>query len=228
MSFFADASKRGWMYTGAILFNKLVPVWMFRCRRFVIYRLRISEPGNGKAAQDDVLDIDVSWSETDEQFESIESLTRFNRADAVRPVRAVQAMVHREIQGAIWLSTELFDEVELGVRVTLAPTQAWLFAAMVNKQMRGQGIYSAILNFITSELDSLGFEDVLVAVNPANKPSNHVHKKFAKSYVGHVMAVRCFNWVWCSSSDGITRKSSFTINKRLHPIEISVLPAEID
>lgn len=216
MSFLRDASRRGWRYTGSIIFNRLVPAWLFRCRRFVIYRLR------SQTALDGHSNVKIEWCETDEQYQLVEKLTHFKREAAGAPVRAVQATVENELHGGFWMAIESYIENELGVRVMLEPKQCWLFAAKVSKNMRERGIYSNILRFITSELHSQGIQDLLVSVNPTNKPSNHVHQKHADSCIGNATAIRFLNWAWCFSSPSIKQKSSFTSNAKLRPIELSV------
>ena len=216
MNFFESASRRGWKYTVEIIFNRLVPNWLFRCRRFVIYRLKANSPF------DCMPGTVTSWCESENQYRIVEELTEFKRESNEGPVRAVQAMVENQVHGGFWVATESFVERELGVRILLGHQQCWLFAAMVSKQMRGRGIYSDVLRFMTSELDTQGFDDLLVAVNPDNKPSNYVHKKYSKSSVGTVFAIRFLNWAWCFSSSPLHAKTRFTANARLRPIELTV------
>ncbi len=217
MTLIRDASQRGWRYTLAIIFNRAVPVWLFRCRRFVIYRLESLssiEPDS---------QIDLRWCKTEDEFIVAEQLTYFHRKDSkTGPARAVQAVVENEVQSAFWMAGDFVEESELGIRILLEPKQAWLFAAMVNKKMRGRGIYSKVLRFMISESNANGFDDLLVSVNPDNKPSNFVHRKYAKDCVGKVVAIRCLNWAWCFSTKRVAQNSRFTTNAKLRPIEFSI------
>jgi hypothetical protein len=215
MSFFKNASKRGWRYTGAILFNRIVPEKLFRFRRYVVYRMKIQEPRIES-------DIEIQWATSDEQRASAAKTSFIDQALFSNPLRAAIATIDNQCVGAFWVAAEHFDESELGVRVMLGPKQVWLFAAMVNKEKRGLGIYSQILQFVTSELGSEGIVDLLVAVNPVNKPSNHIHKKHSSETVGMVSAVRFLNWAACFPGKPITAKSNFTMNAKRNPVQIRI------
>ena len=215
MSFFKNASKRGWRYTGAILFNRIVPEKLFRFRRYVVYRMAIQEPLNDSR-------ILIQWASSDEQLAEAAKMSYIDRSLFSNPLRAAIATMDNQCVGAFWVANEHFDESELGVRVLLGPRQVWLFAAMVDKEKRGLGIYSRILQFVTSELGDEGVVDLLVAVNPVNKPSNHIHKKHSTETVGTVSAIRLLNWAGCFPSKPIKAKSKFTSNAKRKPVEFAI------
>ena len=219
MSLLHRISQQGWMYSVAILFNRVVPKWLFRCRRYVVYQLEIQPP----LAADSVGNhgFEIGWCESEEQTQAVEQLTYFKRDFSAGPARAVQASFNGKLVGGFWAATQIFDEDELGVRVVLEPQQAWLFAALVSRDCRGRGVYSKILQFITSQLANEGFTQPLVAVNPNNKPSHRVHKKNAREFVGTVWAARFLNFSICLSGKPVEQKSWFTLNSKHHPIEIS-------
>lgn len=215
MSVIDRISNQGWVYSGAIAFNRIVPKWLFRCRRYRVYRLAVQP---AIAADDD--GCQVGWCASEAQLQAIEHLTYFRRAYSRGPVRAVQATVEGRLVGGFWAATEYFDEDDLGVRVVLEPKQVWLFAALVSRECRGLGVYAKILRFITSELAAEGLTDQLVAVNPDNKPSHRAHQKYARACAGTVFAARVLNCSICFSSKTVKQQSWFTTNSKERPIEI--------
>lgn len=219
MSLINRISNKGWIYSGAILFNRIVPKWLFRCRRYCVYQLAIQPPWDADKERQE--GGEISWCKSEEQLQAVENLTYFRREYSPGPVRAVQAIVDGRLVGGFWAATEFFDEDDLGVRVMLEPQQAWLFAALVSRDCRGRGVYSKILQFITSELAAKGLTEQIVAVNPNNKPSHRVHKKYARVFAGTVFAVRLLNCSICFSGKSVKQKSWFTFNGKTRPIEIS-------
>ena len=220
MSLIDRVSNQGWIYSGAILFNRVVPKWLFRCRRYRVYRLAVQPALAADRLRQEGLEI--GWCESEEQLQAVERLTYFHREYSRGPARAVQAKVDGQLVGGFWAATEFFDEDDLGVRVTLDPQQAWLFAALVNRECRGRGVYSNILQFITSELAAEGLTDQLVAVNPDNKPSHRVHKKAARELAGTVFAVASFELVALFfRQSGHAEILGSRLNSKNRPIEIS-------
>ena len=168
-------------------------------------------------------DLDVRWCSTAEELASAAKISYLNQDAFSNPLRAALATLNGKSVGAFWVATEYFDEHELGVRIVLNQDQAWLFAAMVDKEKRGLGIYSKILQFVTSELGEQGIEDLLVAVNPYNKPSDHIHKKHSDRTAGLVTAIRFLKVAWCFTSGSLKARSRFTSNSLDKPIEFSTI-----
>ena len=162
-------------------------------RRYVIYEMDVSKTRAAAEASGAARasDINVSACQTEEQVEAIEALTWFKRDYSSGENRAFQATIDGQLVAGVWIATELFDENELGVRLVMNERQAWLFAALVSKQFRRKGIYGKMLPFVVNET-SQNFPNVLLAVNPDNKPSNAVHRKWSQRTVGTVVALRLF------------------------------------
>ena len=130
-------------YTFAILFNRVVPLWLFRMRRYVIYEMDVDKTqaaaNSSKASRAN--DVQVSVCQTEDQIEVIEGLTWFKREYSSGRNQAFQAVIDGQVVGGVWIATELFDENELGIRLVMNERQAWLFAALVSKKNRGKGIW---------------------------------------------------------------------------------------
>ena len=155
--------QTGWRYSFEIAFNRFVPKWLFRCRKFNVYQLgsRV-ERSTHTPLQETV----VGWCDSDADTEAVEKLTYFNRSLSSGDLKACQARIGNDLAGGFWRATKQFDESELGIRYRLNENQAWLFAALVDTAHRRKGIYNEILRFILPALDEKGLTHQLVAVNP--------------------------------------------------------------
>jgi len=209
-------------YSFAILFNRVVPQWLFRMRRYVIYEM---DAGKARTTLDSsaspTSDVQVSACQTEDQITSVEAVTWFKREYSSGKARAFQATVNGKLVAGVWLGSEVFDENELGLRLMLNERQAWVFAALVSKEARGNGIYSKLLTFVISE-SGQDFPSVLLAVNPDNKPSNAVHQKWSQRTVGTVVALRLFDVAVCWVFGQISKDRTISWQAKKHPIQLTV------
>ena len=207
----------------AILFNRIVPLWLFRMRRYVVYEMDVSKAKAAADAQETSPDnnVQISACETEQQIEAVEALTWFKREYSSGKTRSFQTTVDGQLVAGVWLSSEVFDENELGVRVVLNERQTWLFAAFVSKDFRGQKIYGKLLPFVVSEA-SRDFPSVLLAVNPDNKPSNAVHQKWSQRTVGTVVAARFINVTVCWVFGQIRKDRTISWQAKKQPIELTI------
>ena len=86
-------------YKFAILFNRIVPQWLFRMRRYVVYEMDIAKTKavaeSQKASPDD--NVQVSACQTEAQVEAVETLTWFKRAYSSGKNRSFQATNERSV-----------------------------------------------------------------------------------------------------------------------------------
>lgn len=219
----SNIRKTGWKYSFAILFNRVVPQWLFRMRRYVIYEL---DPSEVDASQQVGNEIDLQRCESEEDIQAVEALTYFKRIYSTGPCLAYRATVEDKLFGGMWAATEAFDENELGVRLQLTEKQAWLFAALVSKQARGQGVYGQLLPFVIIDQRQRGHDQILVSVNPDNLRSNRIHLRWAKRTVGYVTAVRLLRIGFCHVSGDIEKSSAVSWVTPANPILLKVKPPQ--
>jgi hypothetical protein len=217
MNTLAKIKRTGWRYSFAIAFNRVVPAWLFRCRRYVIYELAANRRNDIKRNEN----VDVRWCQGESEIQAVEALTWFQRSSISGNAAACQATIDGELAGGFWSATQCFEETELGVRYLLDPGQAWLFAALVNREHRRLGVYNEILRFVLADLEAQGLNQLLVAVNPDNIGSLHVHRQHADRTLGTVIAIRCFAITICFVSGDIKRDRSVSFNSSKSPIELS-------
>lgn len=209
-------------YSFAVLFNRVVPQWLFRMRRYVIYEM---DAGKARAAVDSSVpsagDVQSSACQTEDQIAAVETLTWFKREYSSGKSQAFQATVDGKLVAGVWLASQVFDEDELGLRLMMNERQAWLFAALVSKDARGNGIYNKLLTFVISE-GSQDFPSVLLAVNPDNEPSNAVHQKWSQRNVGTVVAVRLLGIAVCWVFGQVRKDRTISWQAKTHPVQLTV------
>ena len=127
--------RTGLIYSFAIVFNRIVPEWLFRCRRFVVYQLdpskadSVSEKLNARKADSAAQKnspVSVRWSVTESDLLSTEKATYFQRSDLHGKLQGCLAEVNEQPAGGFWVAENQFTESELGVRIVLDSNQVWL------------------------------------------------------------------------------------------------------
>ena len=224
-----DALKKikriGWKYSVAILFNRIVPAWLFRTRRFVVYRMaNPNEIASQLPDHENKRSVSISRCNSEPEIAAVEQLTYFSRSYSTGTPIAFAARLEDQLAAGMWAATECFDENELGVRVMLAPTQTWLFAALVEKEFRRLGLYSQLLPFAMKDMSEQGFHDQLVSVNPDNLKSDRIHQRLSKETIGHVLAARILRTTFCWTWGKITKEATFSWNSTNRPIAIRFDP----
>jgi len=216
--------QKGWMYSFAILFNRLVPERLFRMRRFVVYRIATGE-GSKEQSVDPTSDSSITISRCDSEPEivAVENLSYYQRSYSTGKSVAYGLKLEDQLAAGMWAANECFDENELGVRICLNENQTWLFAAQVAKEFRRRGLYSKLIRFTLADVTERGFSDQLVAVNPDNIGSNRIHQRLSEETVGHVLAIRFLKITGCWTWGKIKKDSTISWNSSSRPVEIVIL-----
>lgn len=224
MSLLRTLRRNGYFYSAAIVFNRLVPAWLFRCRWFVVYELdgKLGDLRHGPTRDQapDAPQIEVRRCGDSTEYDDVEELTYFRRGTASGATTACRAEVEGRLAGGFWAAADAFDESELGLRIRLEPQQARLFAALVHRDFRRMGIHSRMLRFMLADLQSQGRTEAFVAVNPTNVGSNRVHAQHALATTGSVFVARLFCVAVCWTRGRIRCDRWHTWNATRKPMEI--------
>lgn len=210
--------EKGIRWCIAIAFDRFVPQWLLRIRRFNVYEMD-PESVAGLGAEN----ICVQWSESEEETRQVEEFSGPQRSVVdigAEHMKVCYAKLNGEIAGTFWMAENIFMEDGLRICYRLNEDEVWLFAAHVAKPFRRHGVYSGILGFMLPEIAATGKRKILLSVNPDNIPSRKVHEKYAKRKVGVAIAVRFLNFTFCKVGEGMKTNRSFTWNHRKRPIEI--------
>ena len=125
-----------------------------------------------------------------------------------------------QLAGGVWAGVGRFPEIDLGFEFDLSKTQSWIYCAYVNKEMRGKKIYGNVLAFAVNHLHDHGFKEVLVAVNPWNKPSIRAHEKFTGDPFGRIYSIRFLSLAIVFCSGGLKRNRMITFRSGSNPVVI--------
>lgn len=210
--------EKGLRWCIAIIFDRYVPQWLLRVRRFNVYEM---DPESVAAIQSG--QASVRWSESEEETQRVEQFMGPQRSVVdvgAESMRACYATLDGEIAGAFWAADTVFMESGLSIRYSLNEDQVWLFGAYVAKPFRRHGVYTSILKFILPELATSGKKSIFLAVNPDNVASRKVHEKHARRKLGTAVAVRFLNFALCTAGGSLSINRSFTWNHKTHPIVI--------
>ncbi len=218
MGMFQKLKSRGVLLTCERLFNQYVPPWIFRF------------------SVGDVLDLNAEQLYATHKeflsdefiFEVVEDPQKRSELRTITwnsvPLSSSEndygyAIMHAEetpaIIGGVWGGIESFLEANLGFRIELENDQAWIYCAFVDEEARGKRIYQRLLAFAGYDLKNRGYNRLRVVIQPWNKASMYVHKKYSDRSLGRIIAVRIFNlaMVFCTG----TLRKSHCVTTQLKP-----------
>ena len=212
----ARLKQTGLLYSAAIVFNRIVPAWLFRFRRQFIYLLKL--PDDQAIVSHN---FDVGWADTESEYTACENVTLSFRCyqEHGAELLCMQAVDGGNVLGGFWVAPKFFDESELSVRIVLEPHQRWLFSARVAKNARRRGVFSAILIRILQSLERDGLVG-LVAVNPVNRGSVLAHQRFVERKLGTMTTCRFLNMTICLVSGQLHCERSFRFGGK--PLDVTI------
>ncbi len=216
---FGRIQETGWKYSLAILFNRIVPRVLFRCRRFVIFETQ-GPTTSGEVPRQLPAGFSVSWAESESTVTAAESLTGFHRTMSAGKHRAAIVTHAGTIIAALWCTELQFDESELGVTMDLAEDQRWLFSGYVDPEYRKRGIYRHLFEFVTGTCGT--DHQYLLAINPDNRRSMSAHQSPGLRPVGRVFCLRCLRIVYCSGRGQVSSNRRWSINFTKRPVRLQV------
>lgn len=210
--------EKGIRFCIAIVFDRYVPAWLLRVRRFNVYEMETNVEAHAQTAI-----ATVQWSTSEEETLAVERFMGPIRSVVdvgADDMRACYVKIDGEIAAVFWMASNIFMESGLTIRYELNEDQVWLFAAYVEKRFRRRGIYTQILEFMLHELQKSGKTKAYLSVNPDNVASRIVHEKYARRKAGVAIAIRFLGMAACTVSGDMTANRRFTLNHKKKPIVI--------
>ncbi|SMP42119.1 Acetyltransferase (GNAT) family protein [Neorhodopirellula lusitana] len=217
--------QRGVLNSFEIVFNRIIPVWLFRF------------------SVGDVLELDVdrlrdkhTQAEPDTlRFERVTEPTRRANLRAVTWNSVPEATTHEDmgyaittvddahtIVGGVWCARDSFMENNLGFRIALAANQGWIYCAYVSTSLRGMGAYQRLLAFATHDVKPRGYDRLLVVIQPWNKASMHVHQKYSHHKVGRIVVIRILRLCLVFGTGGLTQEKYWTTRSFESPVVFEI------
>ncbi len=216
VSILQQIRSRGLWFLCGVLFNRVVPEAVFRCRIFRIYELSADAAGPLPAADS----LEVIQCDLPTESERARSVTRTDHGAWISDVTECWLCQDAdEAIGGVWIGHGLFCESDLGLKIVLGPEQCWLFSAFVEKHRRGAGVYRFLLHEV---LEQYPRQTVLCAINPTNRASMAAHDQWIQSWLGTFVALRLLGVAICLSRGRIRARRFFSMDCRKSPIELDL------
>lgn len=221
MSILQKLKNRGLIAAIELQFNRIVPAWFFRFSVGDVFELdtemlcRLNE----SLPADELAFHHVTSANDREQLRAITwnsvpiETTENDFGFAITDVDSPQSF-----QGGVWGGTETFIESNLGFRMILAPDQAWIYCAYINESFRGKGAYQRLLAFAAQHLQDQGYQRLYVVIQPWNKASIHVHRKYSIRRVGRIIAIRFLRLATVFKTGPLIQDRNWTIRPESEPV----------
>ena len=223
--------QQGFLHLVETFFNRIVPAGLFRFSAGRVLQLnanRLAEV-NG---QNDNREFRLRRVEDPAQRDALRratwnSVPLSHAADdhgyAIFPAgQDSEADWQSAVLGGVWGGVDSFIEADLGFEIQLEPEQAWIYCAYVAKPARGRGVYKRVLSHACTDLVRRGHSDLRVIIQPWNKASMAVHRKYADRVVGTIAVLRVLKWCWVWTTGGVTRDRTVTGRRVEDPVRIRV------
>jgi GNAT superfamily N-acetyltransferase len=223
------------LYHTAKRLVRTLPPWLLRFRPFGIYEIPLPKSDDAPAAMPFLprcsggqIDCQLGWVTgsaegamlrhlaTKESIATLNSSTR----------RAAAAWLNGQAIACVWIATESFEECELGLRFELKPNETWLYAAVVDPELRDRGVYRQLLEFLIDELSRADVQRILLGVTFGNEPSLRAHARQGATQVGAITAVRSLGFTFCCRVGRVRRLSPLSLAWR-RPIRLVVEPVAV-
>ncbi len=226
MSVIQKLKERGLLHSIEILFNRIVPAWLFRFSTGNVFELdpqKLAEVLNAMDNSDFILTCVEQGSQARDQLRTLTwnsvpmetSANDFGYSIADRGTP-------EDVLGGVWAGIESFQEADLGFQLQFADHQSWIYCAYVKQQAQGKGVYKRLLSFGSNDLIEKGYQRIYVVIQPWNKASTYIHQKYAKGKIGKITALRLFSLcaVFCSGAVGKDR--TLTGNPLSNPVQLHI------
>ncbi|MCM2374747.1 GNAT family N-acetyltransferase [Aporhodopirellula aestuarii] len=224
MSVLRKIKSHGIIHSAEIIFNRIVPAWIFRFSVGTVLELdlpKLCEVLDKLPPEDFVLrcvDDPVAVAELRE--------TTWNSVPVETTRNHLGYSISRNDDpgltlGGVWGGIERFNEADLGFQIQLEKDQALIYCAYVSKQARGGGIYTRVLSFAARDLRSRGHDQLRVMIQPWNKASMYIHRKYAVRSLGNVAVIRVFGLVMVFCTGEISKNKTCTTGLLSNPVLIT-------
>ena len=222
---FRKIKRRGLIHTLETTFNRFVPAWLFRFSVGDVLQLDVQK----LCHLADDLDSNSYISQCVEDPASRNKLRTITWNSV--PLSTSKndfgyAIYHRDnpakVVGGVWGGVDSFLEADLGFQIQLEDDQAWIYCAFVSKDVRGGGVYQRVLSYAARDLKRRGYHRLRVVIQPWNKASMYIHRKYSVSTIGRIAVVRVFGIAAVFCTGQLAKDRTTTRQFHSNPVLIQV------
>ncbi len=172
-------------YKAETLFHRIIPTWLFNPRYRRVYRMPCTfRVGDTPLPQQ----FAIRWA-VDGDREALVKRDILNARRWEIGDRAAIISANDRLAAKVWIATGVYRDWDTGISIDLAPNEAWLYAAWVHRDFRGQHLYSHLVSFVLDQLRSQSIESLLLTIDWSNGHSHRVHHRFGARPIGALYGV---------------------------------------
>lgn len=106
--------------------------------------------------------------------------------------RAAVLFIDEQLVGTVWISTGTYHDWDTDLKIELQPNEAWLYGAWIDRNFRGQHLYSYLIAHVCESLQQQSIDSLLLAVDWSNSLSQKVHKALGAERIGSLYGLCIF------------------------------------
>ena len=200
------------------VFERIVPVWMFRFCSLAVYQMDLN-----KLPNDPYSSAAVKICDGAQELEQLREITSdyTQQKDTI----GVLAKMDGQVAGGLWIALGDYQDRDLGLSFLLGPEGTWIYSARTDAAYRRQGIYSNLMAASAQSRTSAGHAAPFIGVSKLNQGSHRAIQRFGK-LVGQVLVIRLGSMVWARTKGNLKQKQTLTLQCTRRPIQFSL--SEID
>ncbi len=219
--------SQGLLHLAETTFNRFVPAWLFRFSVGDVFDLdvaKLSQLGDADDAKTKQFQLTQHQGlESTQQLREVtwNSVPLSCSAEHFGYSISGKIADEQQLLGGVWGGFGNFVEQNLGFDFRLKPNEGWIYCAYIDKAARGMGVYKRVLSFACAKMKENGFDRQLVVVQPWNKASTYIHKKYSKETAGRIIALRFLflSMIFCTGK--LKKDRTFTCRITKSPIQLS-------
>ncbi len=214
MGIVAQIKSLGFSYVFERVFERIVPVWMFRFSSLAVYQIDSYKFSAGPHSNAVVKVCDSA--------QELEGLRGVTSADGEKDhTIGLVAKIDGEVAGGLWVAIGDYRDGDLGLSFMLGHERTWIYGARVDAAYRRQGIYSHLMAESTQSRESAGHAAPFIGVSKLNQGSHKAIQRFG-TLVGQVLVIRLGSMVWARTKGDIQQNQNLTLRCTRRPIRLSM------
>ena len=204
--------KLGCGYIFERVFERIVPVWMFRFCSLAVYQIDLSKLSGGPFSN-----ADIKICDSTQELGELRKVTFADGAEG--STIGFVATVDREVAGGLWVAIGDFQDGDLGLSFMLGQEGTWIYGARVDDAYRRQGIYSHLMDESTQSRKNAGHAEPYIGVSKLNQGSHKAIQRFG-TLVGQVSVIRLGSIVWARAKGDLKQDQDWTFQCTRRPIQL--------
>ena len=196
------------------VFERIVPVWMFRFCSLAVYQIDPDKLSGGPFSNAVIKICDSA--------QDLEELREITSADGEESdTIGFVAKMDGEVAGGLWVALGDYLDNDIGLGCLLGQEGAWIYSARVDGAYRRQGIYSHLMAESTQSRKNAGHAAPFIGVTKLNKGSQKAIQRFS-TLIGEVFVIRVGSIVWARTKGDLKLNQNLTLQCIRRPLQLNL------